>query len=468
MSEVVERLMKDGVRFVDLQLTDVPGKLHHVTVTREFLDEEVLERGVPKLDGSSIRGFVEIYESDLVLKPDPSTYALIPWSDGEQKTARLICDVYADFGGKRLEKDPRYVAQRAEEYLRTQGFSESRWGPEAEFFVFDKVSWDVMTPYKASFEIRSREAAWNGDSPYPIRFKEGYFPAPPQDTLMEFRSEVASTLTRYFGIQCDAHHHEVATAGQCEIDMTHSTLTRMADNLMTYKYVVRNIAVKYGLVATFMPKPIHMDNGSGMHTNVSLWTNGENMFYDPEDDYAELSQIGRYFTGGLLEHSRSLAAIVAPTTNSYRRLVPGYEAPIFIAWSRRNRSANVRIPTYYRGMRRSKRVEFRTPDTSCNPYLAFAAILMAGLDGIKKKIDTGDPVDENIYHLTPEKRRELGIKELPRNLAEALDCLETDHEYLKPVFEPSLLDTIIEFGRTQYSRVASRPHPYEFYLYFDV
>jgi len=470
MSEVLERLDKEGVRFVDLQLTDVPGKLHHVTVTREFLDEEALERGVPKLDGSSIRGFVEIYESDLVLKPDPSTYALIPWSGEKDRTARFICDVYATYGRGRLEKDPRYIAQRAEEYLKSRGFEKSYWGPEAEFFVFDKVTWDVLSPNKMSYEVKSREAVWGCESSsgYPIRFKEGYFPTPPQDTLMEFRNEVVTILRDCFGIPCNAHHHEVATAGQCEIDMAHDTLVRTADNLMTYKYVVKNVAVQHGLVATFMPKPIFMDNASGMHVHISLWKNGGNTFYDPSDEYAELSQVGRYFTGGILEHSRSLAAIVAPTTNSYRRFVQGFEAPIFIAWSRSNRSANVRIPTYHKEMKNSKRIEFRTPDPSCNPYLAFAAILMAGLNGISKKIDPGDPVDENIYHLSLEKRRALGIKELPRNLGEAIDCLESDNQYLKPIFNRSLLETIIEIERKMYSEVAARPHPYEFHLYFDV
>lgn len=470
MSEVIGKLDREGVRFIDLQLTDVPGKLCHVTVTREFLDEEALEKGVPKLDGSSIRGFAEIYESDFTLKPDPATYALIPWSDEASKTARFICDVYTGYGRGRFEKDPRYVAQKAEEHLKEYEFDESYWGPEAEFFVFDKVRWDVLNPYKMSFSIESKEAAWNGEasSTYPIRFKEGYFLAPPQDTLMEFRNEAVSILRDYFGIQCDAHHHEAATAGQCEIDMKLNTLVRMADNLMTYKYVVKNLAVKKGLVATFMPKPIFMDNASGMHVNVSLWKGGENAFYDPSDEYAELSQVGRYFVGGLLEHSRSLAAIVAPTTNSYRRLVPGYEAPIYIAWSKSNRSANVRIPAYHKGMKKSKRVEFRTPDPSCNPYLAFAAILMAGLDGIKKKIDPGDPVDENIYHLIPERRKALGVDELPRNLGEALDCLQSDNEYLKPVFTDALIETIVEIGRGHYSEVAARPHPYEFYLYFDV
>jgi len=470
MSEVLERLDKEGVRFIDLQLTDVLGKFHHVTVTREFLDEEAFEKGVPKLDGSSVKGFVEIHESDLVLKPDPSTFALIPWSDGRHKTSRFICDVYATFGGGRLEKDPRYVAQSAEEYLREQGFDKSYWGPEAEFFVFNRVTWDVLNPSRMSYQIESREAVWNGEasSGYPIRFKEGYFPTPPQDTLMEFRNEATAILNDYFGITFNAHHHEVATAGQCEIDMAHDTLVKTADNLMTYKYVVKNLAAQKGLVATFMPKPVFMDNASGMHVNVSLWRGDENVFYDPSDSYAEFSQIGRYFVGGLLEHSRSLAAIVAPTTNSYRRLVPGFEAPIYIAWSRSNRSANIRIPVYHKEMSKAKRVEFRTPDPSCNPYLAFSAILLAGLDGIKKKIDPGDPVDENIYHLTPERRKELGVKELPGSLREALDCLESDNNYLKPVFSKPLLETILELGRKLYSEVAARPHPYEFYLYFDI
>lgn len=474
VAEVMELLERDKVRFIDLQFTDLNGRLQHVTVSRRSIDEEFFEHGAPKLDGSSIRGFVEMHESDMVLKPDPNTYALIPWSSEQNRTARFICDVYRGFGQGRLGRDPRYIAQRAEEYLKAEGFTLSYWGPEVEFFVFDKVGWDVLNAYRGqSYYVVSREAAWNtaADVSYPIRFKEGYFPAPPHDTLMEFRCECVRMLEDYFGIFSDAHHHEVATAGQCEIDMYRDTLTNMADSVMTYKHVVKNVAKSMGMIATFMPKPIFGDNASGMHVHVSLWKGDVNTFYDPDDEYAEISQVGRYFIGGLKEHARSLTAITNPTTNSYKRLVLGFEAPVYIVWSRSNRSACIRVPVYHRGSNvaaKAKRVEYRPPDPSANPYLCLAAILAAGLDGIKKKIDPGDPIDENIYLLTPEKRRELGVKELPGSLKEAIEELQSDMEYLKPIFTNEVIDKFLELTMDYYTQVSIRPHPYEFYLYFDL
>jgi glutamine synthetase len=410
------------------------------------------------------------------LTPDPMTYATLPWSPSSIKTARLICDVSWGFGRGRFERDPRFIAQRAEQEVINQGFDNVFLGPEIEFFVFDKVSWDVANPYAGqSYHIESREAAWNpGTSSLnfaaPIRFKEGYFPASPQDSLQDFRSECVKVLGENFGIISDAHHHEVATAGQCEIDMRYDTLTNMADSALTYKYVVKNVAAQHGMVATMMPKPIFLDNASGMHVHMSLWKDGMNQMYDGNDEYAELSQLGRYFGGGLLEHARALAAITNPTTNSYRRLVPGFEAPVYIAWSIRNRSANLRIPVYMKGVKHSakKRIEYRTPDTSANPYLCFAALVSAGLDGIKKTIDIGAPVDEDIYKLTPERRRSLGIKELPGSLREAVDCLQSDREFLKPIFADQMIDAVIENALKEHGEVTRRPHPYEFYLYFDL
>ena len=470
LKEILELIEKEKVKFIDLHFTDVPGKLQHTTISTNILSEKTFTEGVPKLDGSSIRGFVEIHESDMVLKPDPSTFAIIPWMPEEIKTARMICDVYQGFSLERFSRDPRAVAQKAEQVLRDYGYDVSYWGAEVEFFVLDKVSWDVLSPRRQSYEVESKEAVWAAEGTgYPIRFKEGYFPVPPQDTLMEFRCKCSRILTENFGVQCDVHHHEVATGGQCEINIRYDSLTRTADNVMTLKYVTRNVALRYGKLVTFMPKPIFMDNASGMHVHVSLWKNGKNMFYDADEPYAEISQTARYFAGGLLEHGQSLAAIIAPTTSSYKRLVPGYEAPVYIAWSRGNRSACLRVPVYHRGpaAAKTKRLEFRPPDPSCNPYLCFAAMLAAGLDGIKRKIDPGDPIDENIYLLTPERRRQLGIKELPGSLKEAVECLKSDQEYLKPIFTQDLIDKIIELETKEYTEVSIRPHPYEFYLYFD-
>jgi len=469
--QVLETIKTESIRFVDLQFTDVPGKLQHVTVNADYLDADAFRAGVPKLDGSSIRGFAEIYESDMVLKPDPNTFAVIPWSLDSAKTARLICDVYKGYGAGRFSRDPRLIAQMAEEEMRRQGYDTSYWGPEIEFFVFDRVHWDVSVPARGlSYSVESREAAWNsGGTSLPIRFKQGYYPAPPQDTLMDYRNECCRLLMDYFGVDIDAHHHEVATAGQCEIDMRYDSLTRMADKAQTYKYVARNVAQQKDMVATFMPKPVFMDNASGMHVHTSIWSRGRNLFYDASEPYAEISQLARYFIGGLLEHSQALTPIIAPSTNSYRRLVPGYEAPVFIAWSRSNRSANVRVPVYQRGTESAakKRIEFRTPDPLANPYLCFAGILAAGLDGIKKKVDPGEPVNEDICTLTPERRRELGVKELPGSLKEAVECLESDKGFLKPIFPDDLLDAVTDLAMKNYIEVAIKPHPYEFYLYFD-
>jgi glutamine synthetase len=478
-ADVISEIRKHGIEFVDLQMVDVPGKLNHVTVPSYQVTEEDLNEGFDKVDGSSLRGFTDIQDSDMIIKPDPNTFALIPWTLGKKPMARMMGDIYLNSGRGRFSRDPRYISQKAEGYLKSKGFANSLWGPEVEYFVFDSMSWDVLEPYRGqSYSISSREAAWSKDGSYPIRFKEGYYPAPPQDTLVDYRNDVASTLFEYFHLPVEAHHHEVATAGQVEVNIRRDTLTNTADGVSTLKYVAKNIAVQHGRVATMMPKPLAMDNGSGMHIHVSLWSGEDppeqveillkkNLFYDETDEYAEVSQLARYFIGGLLEHSRSLCGIVAPTVNSYRRLVPGFEAPTYVAWSKANRSAIVRVPVYKTKNEASKRIEFRAPDPSCNPYLAFSAILMAGLDGVTKKLDCGEPVDENIYHISGERRRQLGISELPSSLDEALDELKSDREYLKPVFEDDMLETIIERGTNESKQVQMRPHPYEFYLYAD-
>ncbi|MFQ5920791.1 MAG: type I glutamate--ammonia ligase [Nitrososphaerales archaeon] len=468
-ADVLKAIKGQNLKFIDVQFTGLGGRLHQITMNADLFDESSIKDGLPKLDGSSIKGFAEIHESDMVLKPDPNTFAVLPWFERD-KTARLICDVYWGGSGNRLSRDPRSIAQRAEKFLREEGYNLAYWGPEVEFFVFDSVTWDSLNPAGgSSYSIESREAPWTAGSAYPIRFKDGYLPSDPHDTLTEFRNDCVDILNDNFGVICDAHHHEVATGGQCEIDMHFDTLTNMADGTMTYKYVVKNVARRHNMVATMMPKPVAMDNGSGMHVNVSLW-NDKNEFFDPNEKHSELSQLGRYFGGGIMEHARSLSAIVAPTTNSYRRLVPGYEAPVYIAWSKRNRSAIVRIPTYFSGEKaaKSKRVEFRAVDPSCNPYLCFAAVLAAGLDGIRKKRDLGDPVDEDIYKMTPQRRREMGIRQLPSNLSEAIEELESDSGYLKPLFSDDTIQAIIDLERQEVMEVSLRPHPHEFHLYFDV
>jgi len=468
-SEVLEMLKKQGVRFVDLQFTDVPGRLKHVSLPAEMMQEMMFSDGVAKLDGSSVKGFVEIHESDMLLVPDASTYGVIPWVEDSLKTARLICDVRAGYGGGRFSRDPRHVAQTAEAKIREAGFTDSLWGPEVEFFVFDSATWEANDAFGSGFRIRSRESATEArGTNFPIRFKDGYYPAQPVDTLSDYRSVCVNYLRDGFGILSNAHHHEVATAGQCEIDMYRDELVTMADSTMTYKFVTKNVASRMGLIASTMPKPIFGDNAVGMHIHSSLWRGGRNAFYDSGDSYAEISQTARYYIGGMMEHSRALCAVVAPTTNSYHRLVPGYEAPVYIAWSKMNRSANVRIPVYEKGSEGAKRVEFRTPDPSCNPYLAFAAIVAAGLDGMSKKSDPGDPVDEDIYKLTAEKRRGLGVGELPGSLKEAVESLQSDSGFLEGIFPKDLVATMMELEMEAYRSVGARPHPYEFYLYFDL
>jgi glutamine synthetase len=467
--QAMEALAKENIKFVDLQFTDVPGRLKHVTVPTEMMTEEMFKEGVAKLDGSSIKGFTEIHESDMLLVPDSSTLGVIPWTSGDLKTARFICDIHGGFGRGRFDRDPRGVAQAALAKIKAEGFTSSLWGPEVEFFVFESATWEGNDPFGSSFRIRSPEAATDSrGTNFPVRFKDGYYPTEPVDTLAEYRGECVNAMRDGFGILSNAHHHEVATAGQCEIDVYRDELVTMADSVMTYKFVTKNVAQRRGLIASTMPKPIFGDNAVGMHTHSSLWKGERNAFFDPEDDYAEISQTARYYIGGVMEHSRALTAITNPTTNSYHRLVPGFEAPVYIAWSKANRSANVRIPAYEKGSEGSKRIEFRTPDPSCNPYLAMAAIAAAGLDGIRKSKDPGDPVDEDIYTLTPEKRREDGIGELPGSLKEAVECLQSDPGFLEGTFPKGLVEVMMALEMENYRAVSARPHPYEFQLYFDL
>lgn len=470
--EIIQKLKNDQIKFLDLQFTGLTGRFHHTTMAANMFHKEDFDTGLPKLDGSSIRGFTEIHESDLIIKPDPSTYAIVPWIEKDH-TARLICDVLS--GGSNREsfpRDPRGIATRASKYISEQGYDASYWGPEVEFFVFDKLEVNTMTPYQSqTYKITSREAPWSTDSVgYALRLKEGYLPSAPGDTLMDYRNECVDVLSNNFGIVCDTHHHEVATAGQCEIDIKYDTLVNAADSVQSYKYIVKNIAKKHNMIATMMPKPIALDNGSGMHVNISLWNHGKNLFFDASDKYAEISEIARYFGGGIIDHAYALAAIVAPTTNSYRRLVPGYEAPVYVAWSTGNRSAIIRIPAHFKGpeFANMKRIEFRAPDPSCNPYLAFSAIVAAGLDGIKNKKAIGDPVNEDIFKMTSSRRRDLGIRQLPASLREAYEELKSDKIFLKEIFSDDTIDSIIEHEAKDHNEVAVRPHPHEFSMYADV
>lgn len=463
--DLIEFLKNNSVRWMDLQFTDLLGTLQHITIPSKDVDAESIEKGFGKLDGSSIKGFTTIFESDMILRPVPETVTLVPWMDG---TARVLCNIYWGGGERRFERDPRGIAENAQAREKSLGYK-SFVGAETEFFIFDGVDIDVSNPHAGTgYKLHAREAPWEGKGGA-IRFKEGYYPAPPRDQLMAVRQEMVETLTKTFGLEVEAHHHEVAAAGQGEIDFKYTTLAYSADNVQTLKYVVKNIAHQHGMIATFMPKPMYGDNGTGMHVHLSLWSvdGKKNLMYDSSDDYAELSQTGRYAIGGLLEHARAISAIVAPTTNSYRRLIPGFEAPVYLAWSKTNRSAIVRVPAYYKGVEKTKRVEYRAPDTAANPYLTFSAVLAAALEGVASKRDPGAQVDEDIFELTPQKKKEMGIRDLPRSLDEALDELESDNDFLKPIFNQSIIDTFVELKRDEAKKMAMYPHPMELYYYLD-
>jgi len=472
--KVSELIKQNNIEMVDLKFNDLPGLWQHFSIPpRELhLDDPQTSIWVDGIgfDGSSIRGFQKIQESDMILIPDPHTAKMDPVCAAT--TLSIICDIQDPLTHEPYSRDPRYIARKAEQYLKSTGIADSSfWGPELEFFVFDDIRFD-QTENSGYYFVDSIEGEWNSgreENPnlgYKPRFKEGYFPVPPHDSLQDIRSEMVLTMEK-LGITVEVHHHEVATAGQCEIDMRYDTLTNMADKVLWYKYIVKNVARKHNKVATFMPKPLFGDNGSGMHVHQSLWKDGKPLFFD-EKGYALTSQLCRWYIGGLLKHGRALMAFCAPTTNSYKRLVPGYEAPVNLVYSARNRSAAARIPVYT-AQPKAKRIEFRPPDPSCNPYLAFSAMLMAGLDGIENKIDPGDPLDKNTYELSPEEAANL--KTVPGSLEESLQALEEDHDFLLKggVFTPDVIDVWREFKReVEIDPVRLRPHPWEFYLYFDV
>jgi glutamine synthetase len=462
-SDVMNMLKEHDLKMVDVKFTDLFGEWQHFSMpVEEFSAEGAFDDGMG-FDGSSIRGFQSIESSDMILLADPDSAMIDPVC--ELPTLSLTCDVYDPVTRLPYSRDPRFIAKKAVDYLQGTGIADTVYiGPEAEFFVFDKVMFSAGE-YSSAYEIDSVEGPWNNGIfgfGHSVPHKRGYFPVPPLDTLQDIRTEMVRTMIAS-GVDVELHHHEVGTAGQCEIDMKYKPLVRMADQVQIYKYIVKNVAKKHGKTATFMPKPIYADNGSGMHTHQSLWKDGQPLFAG--DGYAGLSQTALWYIGGLLKHINALLAICAPTTNSYRRLVPGYEAPVVIAYSARNRSAACRIPMYSKSPK-AKRVEFRCPDPTANPYLAFTACLMAGLDGIKNQIDPGDPAEVDLFDA-----EHMGqVKMTVGKLNESLDALAADHDFLLEggVFTPDVLEAFAKYKwETEVGPVALRPHPYEFLLYYN-
>jgi len=467
--DVLKLAKEQGAIMADLKFTDFLGTWQHLSVHIAQLTEDSFTEGFG-FDGSSIRGWQPINMSDMTLLPRASTAVMDPFT--KHPTLSLIAEVVDPITHEHYSRDPRYVAKKAVNYLRSTGIGDTCYvGPEAEFFLFDSVRYAQNT-HTAFYEVDSQEGWWNtgadvpgGNKGYKARPKEGYFPTMPWDSVADIRTEMVIEMIK-IGIEVEASHHEVASGGQCEIDMRYNDLVTTADQLQWFKYIVRNVAARNGKVATFMPKPLHGDNGSGMHTHMSLWKDGVPLFAG--DRYAGISQLALWFIGGLIRHAKALCAFTNPTTNSYKRLVPGFEAPVNLAYSSRNRSASIRIPIQAGANPKSKRLEYRCPDPTANPYLSFSAILMAGLDGIERQLDPGQPLDKDIYGLPPEELAE--IPKTPGDLAEAIDCLERDHEFLLKggVFTDDLISSWIDRKRqAEIDPVRTRPTPYEFYLYFD-
>ncbi|ABK78481.1 glutamine synthetase [Cenarchaeum symbiosum A] len=474
----MERIRKEEVTFLDFWFVDIFGELRRMGMPSYAVSEENFHDGLEKLDASSIAGFKSVNNSDMILKPDPTTFRILPpeYDNGRRRNARLICDLYegSTSEGSRYNRDSRGITKKASEKLSAAGLTHTNWGPEIEFFVFDAIN-VYPSPYAAThsyggsgYSIESKESPWaKGNISTAIDIKEGYYPSQPKDTLETFRKDICDDLYEYFGIRIEAEHHEVATSGQCEINLAYDEMTAMADNVIAVKNVVKVKAKRRGKVATFMPKPIYGDNASAMHVHQSLWKGDENAMFDSADSVAEMSQIGRYYIGGILDHSQALCAISNPTTNSYKRLVPGFEAPINVCWGMGNRSAAIRVPMYCRNQQRSKRMEYRVPDPTANIYLLEAALLLAGLDGIRKKTDPGSPVVENVYRMTNEKKREYNIGSLPSTLKGALDALASDSGFLEDVFTKDFLDKYSELKRKEYSAFAQTPTAWEVSMYAD-
>ncbi|HEY9618403.1 MAG TPA: type I glutamate--ammonia ligase [Microcoleaceae cyanobacterium] len=467
--EILEWIKRDNIQMIDLKFIDTPGIWQHLTLFHDQIDESSFTEGVP-FDGSSIRGWKSINESDMAMVPDPNTAWIDPFM--AEPTLSLICSIQEPRTGQPYSRDPRSIAQKAVDYLRATGLGDTAFfGPEAEFFIFDDVRYD-QTQNSGYYYVDSKEGVWNsgrteeggnlGNKP---RNKEGYFPVAPTDTFQDMRTEMLLTMAKC-GVPIEKHHHEVATGGQCELGFRFAELITAADYLMTYKYCIKNVAYKYGKTVTFMPKPIFGDNGTGMHCHQSIWKEGQPTFFGNE--YANLSKTALHYIGGLLKHAPSLLAFTNPSTNSYKRLVPGFEAPVNLAYSQGNRSASVRIPLTGSNPK-AKRLEFRCPDPSCNPYLAFAAMLCAGIDGIKNEIDPGEPLDVDIYELTPEELAK--VPSTPGSLMDALKNLEKDHEFLTAggVFTEDFIESWISYKLDrEVIPMSIRPHPYEFALYYDV
>ena len=475
-NDVMTKIKDEGIRVIDLRFVDLPGLWHHFTVSAKEFSADVFEEGIG-FDGSSIRGFQQIQESDMLLFPDPATAFADPFT--AEPTLCIICNVKDPITGESYTRDPRNIAQKAEAYLNSTGIGDTAYfGPEPEFFIFDDVRFG-QNHHEGYYHLDSAEGFWNAgrvENPdaagnsrnlgYKPRFKEGYFPVPPMDSHQDLRTEMLLALED-IGVEAEVHHHEVGTAGQSEIDMRYDSLVSMGDKLLKYKYAVKNVARRHGKTVTLMPKPIFQDNGSGMHVHQSLWKDGRNQFFEA-GTYGDLSPAALYYIGGILKHAPALLALTNPTTNSYRRLVPGYEAPINLIYSMRNRSAAVRIPVYS-SSEKAKRIETRFPDPTCNGYLAFSALLMAGLDGIQNKITPPGPLDKDLYDLPPEEMSQ--IDSTPPDLAAALDALEKDHEFLLKgdVFTKDVIETWLSYKRHhEIDAIRLRPHPWEFALYFDI
>ncbi len=476
--QVLQTIKDENISFLNFWFVDIFGELHRLGMPSYAVDKQSFENGLEKLDASSIVGFKSVNNSDMILKPDPKSFRILPndYDQGNRKNGVLFCDLYEGNTVKevRYNRDSRGIAHKASEQLKNFGFTHTNWGPEIEFFVFDAIN-VYPSPYGAThsgggsgYSIESKESPWaKGNVSTAIDIKEGYYPSQPKDTLETFRKDVCDDLYKHFGIKIEAEHHEVATSGQCEINLVYDEMITMADSIVTVKNIVKVKAKRKNKVATFMPKPIFGDNASAMHTHVSLWNDKVNVMFDQDDEVAQLSQTARYYIGGVMDHASALCAITNPTTNSYKRLVPGFEAPVNVCWGLGNRSTAIRVPMYNRNQEKSKRIEYRVPDPTANIYLLEAALLLAGLYGIKNKIDPGDPVEENVYKLSPEKKREYNIGSLPVSLKEALDSLNSDQKFLEEVFTKDFLDKYIELKYKEYTAFAQTPTAWEVSMYAD-